>query len=123
LLDLIKKVVRRQVYSDRSIESLELAGMAIITSLLDRFGALLDIARDDFAKLLEKGARVKGKDVEKRLVDFVANSHLSAYKAIEGQCTEDVELCHRAHMIVDYISGMTDPFALKMHQVLTGSRL
>ncbi|MEG9541222.1 hypothetical protein DZC40_03615, partial [Acinetobacter baumannii] len=33
------------------------------------------------------------------------------------------EIQYRAHLIVDYISGMTDDFALEMYQLLEGIRI
>jgi len=123
LLSLIKHVVRNKVYTDSSIQSLELAGMSVITGLLEKFGRLLDLSRDEFLALLPKSGRVRGKDVEKRLVGFIADRHLIVYKTMADECSEIEEKWHRAHLIVDYISGMTDPFALKMHQTLGGTRL
>lgn len=123
LLDTIKAVVRKDVYSDSSIQSLELAGMAVITGLLESFGRLLKLSRTDFERLLDPSARIRGLDVERRLVDFMAGRHLAAYKAMAQDCDEDEEQWHRSHLIVDYISGMTDPFALQMHRMLGGTRL
>lgn len=123
LLKLIKKVVRRDVYTDSSIQSLELGGLSIITGLLERFGELLDVPREEFQTLTQKGERVKGRDAEKRLVDFMASKHLSTYLAMTKDCDDACEKWHRSHLIVDYISGMTDPFALKMHQTLGGTSL
>lgn len=123
LLKLIKKVVRRDVYTDSSIQSLELGGLAIITGLLEKFGELLEVPRDEFKALTKTGERVKGRDAEKRLVDFIASKHLSTYLALEKDCDDILERWHRSHLLVDYISGMTDPFALKMHQILGGTRL
>lgn len=122
LLDAIKKVVRNKVYRDPSIQSLELSGYAAITGLLDRFGTLLKIPRDKFTELLEPGARISGYDVEKRLIDFIAGRHLSTYRQASQNCDDDDEAWHRAHLIVDYISGMTDSFAMEMHKVLGGTK-
>lgn len=123
LLATIKSVVRSEVYSDESIQSLELAGSSVISGLLDRFGVLLKVNRNALKGLLSPGARVRGLDVEKRLLDLIAPSHKQYYaSAAEGK-DDDMEMLLRSHMIVDYISGMTDPFALRMHQKLSGIRL
>lgn len=125
LLKLIKGVVRRKIYSHPSVQSLELSGLCAITSLLDNFGRLLDLPRDDFDSLLHDGDIKRGLEVEKRLCDFVAPSHKEAYKISSKGANDDDddELAFRAHMIVDYISGMTDSFAIEMHQVLGGMRI
>ena len=122
LLSAIKAVVRKEVYSDASIQSLELAGMAVITGLLENFGRLTKLKRSEFESLL-RDERIRGLDVERRLVDFMAGRHVSVYKAMTQDCDDSEELWHRAHLIVDYISGMTDPFALEMHRMLGGTRL
>lgn len=122
LLGAIKKVVRNKVYRDPSIQSLELSGYAAITGLLDRFGILLSIPRDKFLELLGPGARLSGYDVEKRLIDFIAGRHVLTYKAAVLECDDDLESWHRAHLIVDYISGMTDSFAIEMHKILGGTK-
>ncbi|WP_253455694.1 dGTP triphosphohydrolase [Pseudoxanthomonas mexicana] len=122
LLGAIKKVVRNKVYTDPSIQSLELSGYAAITGLLDRFGVLLTVPVDTFRKLLEPGARVAGYDVEKRLIDFIAGRHVSTYKQALETCSEEDEAWHRAHLVVDYISGMTDSFAMDMHKILGGTK-
>lgn len=122
VLKAIKKVVRNKVYTDPSIQSLELSGYAAITGLLDRFGVLLEIPRDVFLRLLEPGAREKGHDVEKRLVDFIAARHVTTYKQASEDCSDEDEKWHRAHLIVDYISGMTDSFAMEMHKTLGGTK-
>ncbi|NJC03199.1 dGTPase [Xanthomonas sp. 3272] len=122
ILGAIKKVVRNKVYRDPSIQSLELSGYAAITGLLDRFGTLLDLPRETFVKLLEPGARMSGYDVEKRLIDFIAGRHVATYVQATQACCDDVEGWCRAHLIVDYISGMTDSFAMDMHKVLGGTK-
>ena len=122
LLGAIKRVVRNKVYRDPSIQSLELSGYAAISGLLDRFGVLLDIPRDKFVELLESGAKVSGYDVEKRLVDFIAGRHVSTYRQAAAGSSDDDEAWHRAHLIVDYISGMTDSFAMEMHKILGGTK-
>lgn len=123
LLKLIKAVVRRRVYSDESIQSLELAGNSVMRGLLDYFGQLIDVPRDEFTALMAPGARVKGRDVEKRLLDLVAPSHKRFYEQASVGVDEEREKLLRAHLIADYIAGMTDPFALKVHQKLSGIRL
>jgi dGTPase len=123
LLKLIKSVVRRKIYSHSSVQSLELSGLSAITSLLDSFGRLLDLSREDFESLLKPGGIKRGLEIEKRLCDFVARSHKGAYKASVKNVNDDEELVCRAHLIVDYISGMTDSFAIEMHQVLGGVRI
>lgn len=124
LLKVIKNVVRGKVYSHHTVQSLELSGLAAITALLESFGQLLRLDRDVFTSLISEGKSKRGLEVEKRLCDFIAPSHKYAYnvasQAVDGK---DAELWLRAHMLVDYISGMTDSFAIEMHQILGGLRI
>lgn len=123
LLSLIKDVMRAKVYSDSSIQSLELAGLAVITGILDRFKPLLLLNREAFKSLAKVGARPKGLDIEKRLYDYFAPRHKTVYESCTEICTDLEEREQRARMIVDYVSGMTDLFALETHQILGGTQL
>jgi dGTPase len=126
----LKRVARRKLFRSPDAENPELAGYAIITGLLNAYKPLLTCSREQF-DLLVKGrddpSQVAGKNIDLhwRLFNKLPKKHLSTYidqlSEFEGQGLP--EWYFRAHLIVDYISGMTDPFALELFQLLNGIRL
>jgi dGTPase len=58
------------------------------------------------------------------LFTSIAERHRDTYAScVHDKTTDAVEWCLRAHMIVDFLSGMTDQFALTSYQRLSGIRL
>lgn len=121
-LEAVKNYVRKNVYDHEVILRLEVGGLSIVKSLLDCFAPLLQVRREDLRSLID-GRRVKGKDIERRLLMLVAKSHKAAYQITCDSAGDGDEMTLRARMIVDYISGMTDSFAMETYQRLTGGRI
>ncbi len=121
-LKAVKTYVGRNVYDNDVILRLEIGGLSIVKGLLDCFAPLLQVRREDVCNMIE-GGRVKGKDVERRLLMLIAKSHKAAYHKAYEATHGDAEMTLRARMIVDYISGMTDSFAMETYQRLTGGRI
>lgn len=121
-LSAVKNYVRSHVYDREIILRLELGGLSVVGGLLDCFSPLLSIGRDEVGRMLE-GKRVAKRDVERRLLMLVAKSHKCAYQATCHGVSDEDELIVRARMIADYVSGMTDSFAMETYQKLTGGRV
>jgi dGTPase len=115
----IKTLVRKQVYDAGSIVKLELGGRSVVKGLLGCFRPLLRMEPTRFSQLIS-GERVSGFDAERRLLSIVAPSHRLAYQVGVGASVAP-EVTVRAHMVVDFVSGMTDPYALETYQKLSGS--
>lgn len=116
LLDNINKYARKHIYSHESAEQVELAGRSVISGLLTHFKILLDLNDVEFEKLTDGEA--KGLDFEARLLRRIPQSYINKYKT--SKSPEDLR---RAQLIVDYISSMTDDFALETYQILQGIRI
>ena len=126
----IKNVARRKLFRAPEAENPELAGYKIIAGLLDSFKPLLNCSTENFNKLLSgrndpPKLAGQGLDLHWRLFNKLPKKHLHAY---EDQLTEfaDGELQEwhlRAHLVVDFVAGMTDRFALELFQLLNGIRL
>jgi dGTPase len=122
--DLIKRVKSyaiRNIYSHFSAEQVELAGRSVITGLLKHFGCLLDLEDADFYALVNEDYRTIKKrqlDYHIRLLRRIPKDYILKYKS-----KVDCETTKRAHLIIDWISGMTDDFALETYQVLEGIRI
>lgn len=126
VLETIKCVSRKTLYSSIEAESIELTGHAVITGILRRFEKLLKLSRVNFEKLVE-GSSGKGLDYERRLYNRLGKRYIRAYKYavddLKGKNDPDLEVKEwwlRVHLVVDHINGMTDEFALNTYQMLEG---
>lgn len=128
VLETIKKVSRKRLYSSFEAESIELTGYAVISGILKRYERLLKLTYDDFKQLLNE-SRIKGLDIERRLFNRIGKRYVEAYKyAIKDIDNKDIDFLIkewwlRVHLIIDHISGMTDEFALQTYQMLEGINL
>jgi putative dGTPase len=124
----IKKFARKRIYSDRKIELVELAGAKIIEGLLDEYEPLLDMEENNFSQLIN-GEKGKEYPFEFRLINTIPKNYIKKYQKsmdyYKGEnCKEPPsEKSVRAQLLVDFISGMTDDFALEQYQFLKGIKL
>lgn len=122
LLQKVKTFAGKRIYTDESAEQVELAGRSVIKGLLGHFGPLLALTSKDFRALIrgdQKAIRAGGYDFHARLLRRLPESYCIKYSsAIHGD-----EAYRRAHLLVDFISGMTDDFALETYQILEGIRI
>lgn len=98
-----------------------MAGRSIIKGLLEHFRPLLEIDVDKFMMLVErsKGIRKNNLDFHIRMFNLLPERYVKKY-LVDTRGTEEER---RSHLIVDFISGMTDDFALEIYQVLEGIRI
>lgn len=128
ILKSLRKVVGKHIFKSHVAEGVELAGHSTITKLLDNFSKLLTCTRSQFTELINENddyIKQNSLDLERRLLNKLSNKSRLVYKkSIEKEALTDVEEWHlRAHMLVDYISGMTDDYALETHQLLAGIKI
>lgn len=134
VLETIKNVSNRVLYTSIEAESIELTGYAVITGILKHYKRMLELPFDKFYALIN-GEKVKDADVERRLFNRIGNRYVKAYKyAIEDLGEKDIddkknpekaikERWLRIHLLIDHISGMTDEYALETYQMLEGISL
>jgi dGTPase len=124
LLEAIKSFARQRVYNHKIPRNLELSGNSIINGLLDQYGRLLCISRAEMSQLLARKRMPKEFALQERLLSSIAPHHVRAYQEQVKYSTDDAhEWCLRAHLVADFVSGMTDQFALDTYQRLLGIRL
>ena len=123
----------------KEAENKELAGYKIIYGILDCFEPLVLLSAENFNLLLESCENVsalqgKGLDLEWRLFNRLPKKYVEAYKFDRDTKFEacyttspdefyQFEWFYRCHLIVDYISGMTDNFALETYRLLYGIKI
>ena len=99
-------------------ENVELAGRSVIKGLLRHFGELIKLPEESFIVLVEgdaKSIKKRNLDFQARLLRRLPKSYVEKYRlAARGN-----EIHRRSHLIVDFISGMTDDFALEEYKILS----
>lgn len=122
LVDEMKRLAKEYCYTNKEVLTLELVGDKVITGLLDIFiEALVD---DDCEVKPKKRA---GKlyylisDNFKYICCLDQNNELS--EKIKSMDFKDVSKYNKLLLITDFISGMTDSYAVNLYKQLTGVRL
>jgi len=121
---ILQNISVKHIYQNRDVQELELQGYAIINGLLDIYKPLLELNSDNFTALI-KDEKIDC-FVSMRLIKRVSSKQIVAYKNdIDKLDKEDeeryniLEFYYRVRLLTDYISGMTDDFALKEFQILS----
>lgn len=119
----LQNISVKHIYNNKDIQTLELKGQKILSTLCENYTPLLELEADEFEKLVH-GESVSC-FISQRLIRRLSAKHIVAYKdSIEKLSKEDMtkykieEWYYRARLIMDYISGMTDDFALNEYKTL-----
>jgi dGTPase len=131
ILKVLKDFCRENVYRHEAVQRVELAGYYAIIGLLEQTRPLLSCSRKRFeAALAHENEDEKKKRIllEPKLLRLFPQKYMKVYThkvmEIKGQQNEDFDEWHaRAHLVVDFISGMTDDFAMTTYRTLAGMRL
>ncbi len=129
ILELLKSYCRRYVYCHISVQKTELAGYKAITGLLDNFRILLECDHNRFQAALDYDSADKSIIIEKKYLTLFPKNYKDVYlsesRGLDYEKEEDrlTEWNLRAHLITDFIAGMTDDFSLEMYQSLSGIKL
>ncbi|WP_299732764.1 dGTPase [uncultured Endozoicomonas sp.] len=125
-LKTLKAVAIRHVFSSQEKETPELRGHAALRGLLDIYRPILELPRDDFAKLgqLDNSEHFIEYRLNHRLSRKYKAAYLRAIQQVEQENhspaeANDLEWYFRTRLILDYISGMTDHFVLTEYQTLS----
>lgn len=131
ILDALRTFCRKNVYNHVSIQRTEYAGYTAIKGLLDHLKPLLACSSARF------GAALAGENKDGAGLPIIIESKLLSlfpekYKKVYEHSTKDLpeaddakfaEWNARAHLVVDYVAGMTDDFAMTTYRTLSGMRL
>ncbi len=137
LLENLKDIARQFLYPADRVQKPFLAGLKVTHGILDEYGKLLKLTHEQFA-LLRKAWKSADRTAahEQRLetllplLDNLPSHYLDVYDStaqdqdlVKKWGKETWEWFCRAHLIVDYLSGMTDDFAYRTYQVISGAQL
>ncbi|MCT4704759.1 dGTPase [Enterobacteriaceae bacterium H16N7] len=145
LLDILKQYTSTYLFTSAEAEKMELSGFAIIKGILDEYLKLLCLPKKEFLYLVTKdNSKINDNNlhIERRLFNRLPEKHLNSYKTeIAGISIKDEnwsdekfittmssidiekEWNLRVHLIVDFVSGMTDQFSMEMYQMLKGIKI
>lgn len=122
-IKILQNISTKHIYQNKDVQTLELQGYTIINGLLSIFKPLLELTCKDFEALLHD--EKIDCFISMRLIKRISSKQIVAYqndvKALEGKDEESVallELYYRVRLLIDYISGMTDDFALHEYKTL-----
>lgn len=104
------KELQKIIFNDKNILKKEIAGWEAIRGLLEIF-----VKASESPNFKEDG-----KNYESKLYKLISFDHKYIYTNIEKYEKEEYK---KLQMIVDYISGMTDTYALNLFQNLKGIKL
>jgi len=138
LLNCLKVLSRKYLFRSREVENKELAGYHAILGLLEKFRILLEIDYKRFNNLVTAKDNLdnilgSGLDLHWRLFNMLPEKYVESYKIEFYRCQEkykseeikltEYEWFYRAHLIVDYIAGMTDNYVIETYNILHGITL
>jgi dGTPase len=118
-IEVLQNISIANIYNNKDIQTLELKGHKILSSLLEIYSALLKLDSKEFIKLVE-GKRISCY-LSQRLIKRLSAKHIVAYKDAIKDLDNDFEIqewYYRARLIIDYISGMTDDYAQEEYKTL-----
>ena len=122
-LKVLKDISTKYIYQNKEVQTLELQAYTILNGLFDVYKPILELTTNDFSKLL-KDEKIDC-FISKRLIKRISSKQIVAYqndiKKLNADNIEEyniLEFYYRVRLVIDYISGMTDDFALEEYKIL-----
>ncbi len=103
---------RRNIFKHREVQSLELTGHSVLTGLLDHYTKFMF---HDNKKYREKARGL--------ISESIIRAAIFENKLSQPEDFEMLRPYYKLRIIVDFISGMTDQFALNHYQKLSGQKI
>jgi len=121
-VEVLQNISVSYIYKNEKVIELEKQGYKIIQGLFNNYEPLLSLEYKEFKKLLD--GENSSCSTCANLLSKLSDKHLVAYsKSVkELQNNDDFKLLewyYRARLIIDYISGMTDDYALHEFEILS----
>ena len=124
-LQALKTMAIRHVFNSREKETPELRGYSALMGLLTFYRPLLELPGKHFKAIVDQDD--DGSFIHQRLYHRLPHKYKAVYRRVNQQHNpahsqeeqDDLEWYYRARLIIDYISGMTDHFAVAEYQHLS----
>ena len=104
------KKLQSIVFNDKSILKKEIAGWEAVYGLLKIF----------VTASKSENFRSTGNNYESRLYNIISTSHRKVYEDVEKYTNQEYK---KLQLVVDFITGMTDSYAINLFQELKGIKL
>ena len=104
------KNLQYKIFDNKSILKKEIAGWEAVYGLLRIF---VDVSNNNSFK-------ASGNNLSSRLYKIISSSHKKVYEDIEKYSNPEYK---KLQLIVDFISGMTDTYAITLFQELKGIKI
>lgn len=115
LIELLKKIGRERVYCTHPTIKLELMGRRVIHDLMDLFW--------EGAEALPTDGPPKTKDFPGRLGALLSENYRTVFRhSVRDVSSGLPEAYRRFQLVTDYVCGMTDSFAKRLHAELTNGQ-
>lgn len=111
LVDRLKEIARMKAYATPANLKLELMGRRVICDLLDVFW--------EGAERLPLDEPPKPRKFPGKAGALLSENYRRVFQHWVKEQKKFPEMYHRLLMVTDYVSGMTDTFAIKLHKELT----
>jgi dGTPase len=112
LIELLKDIGTRRIYCTKPNLKLELMGRRVIHDLMDIFWEGAEI-------LPVKDGQVKTKAFAGKAGALLSENYRKVFVHFAKEANVLPEMYHRFQLLTDYICGMTDTFAKRLHAELT----
>ena len=123
---ILQNISIKNIYQNKKVEELELQGYTIVNTLLDIYKPLLKLNVGEFKSLVEGDSKKIDCFVSPKLIKRISSKQIVAYKedtnkldSLNYEEYRVLEWYFRVRLIIDYISGMTDDYALEEYKILT----
>jgi len=123
---ILQNISVKYIYQNKQVEELELQGYTIINTLLNIYKPLLKLNTGEFKSLVEGDSKKVDCFVSPKLIKRISSKQIVAYKedtnkldSLNYEEYKVLEWYYRVRLIIDYISGMTDDYALEEYKTLT----
>lgn len=137
MLACLKTLSRKYLFRSKEAENKELIGYHAIYGILDKYKSLLDLPYEKFYSLIDSKHNITnllgtGLDFQWRLFNKLPEKYIDAYRHEYNYAQEvykelsdflQYEWFQRAHLIVDYVAGMTDNYVLETYNLLYGIKI
>ena len=106
-----KEYARKNLYTSQEILKLEVRGRHVIRDLMDLFWEAVE-------KMSPSSIPISTKTYEGKIYHLISDNYRRVF---ETRLKEDLEhpTYYKLQLVTDYIAGMTDPFACRLHKDLT----
>lgn len=132
LIEVFREFAQSKLYFSRLVRQREISAHATFTGLLEAYAPVMADNLQRFQKAMRGENAPDGTSkitIEASLLSQIGDKHKAAYyeavRLIDPHKSEKskevLERIYRIRMVVDFISGMTDDFALRMFQLVSGA--